>query len=243
MKKSIKLRNFSDITQLVACVSFFIVYISLIAYRIEPETSFLGYVEGVSTVFGATAAMLGAAAAIKALQLWQRQVKAPVRYQLLMEASEICCRLQKKFTFAKFKKFLWEKEKSRISHYQSYPEEAVGIEYGNHLKKIKSNEDGRKKLTEYEPEIQQLLERLEDISKQIDSSFDLKEAEFNFGFNDATLLEVSVKKIKCNIDLCIKYLKYTDDYKEADYHTYHDELIHEKFPAFFKQLKVLENLL
>jgi hypothetical protein len=209
-----------------------------------PETSFLDYVGIVSTFLGSTAAILAAVAAIQALFIWQRQVKAPVRYKLLLEACEICCQLQKAFTFARFKKVLWGKEKAHEEFFASNPEKTEGNAYYEHLKKVKSNENGRKKLTEYEPKIQQLLERLEDISKQIDSSFDLKEAEFNFGFNDATLLEVSVEQIKCNIGLCIKYLKCTDDYYiEADYHTYRDELIHEQFPAFFKQLKILENLL
>ncbi|MGK0273528.1 MAG: hypothetical protein ACI88H_004209 [Cocleimonas sp.] len=244
MKKSIRLRNFADIKQLVACVSAFIVYISLIAYRIEPETSFLGYVGIMSTFLGSIAAMLGAAAAIQASLIWQRQLKAPVRYQLLLEASKICCELENAYASAKFKKVLWDKEKTHTEHYNSYPEKAVGKAYDEHQIKVKRNKDGRCKLEKLEPKIALLSERLLEISKQIDSVFDINDEDMVFGDYDVTQLEASAYQVEMDVNQSLSHLK-SDESDESEENIYlnSDSEARASFSNYLRQLKVLENSL
>ncbi|GGQ15284.1 hypothetical protein [Shewanella litoralis] len=210
MKDIFKKITKNEANRVIFTFTFFVIYLMLIIQSIEPEATFLASIASVTSLLGGVAAILGSITAFQAIQIWQRQIKAPVRYQALIKAAQHKDELRDMFLHAKFKKFLWENEP-----------ELRGVKNDSNLKKIlDSDQKGRENLKSQEDAISNQVLLFKISAKEIDLLFGLTYEKIN-----ETTCITSASIIENYINCCKEHLLDDTGQKTLrDYQNFSDKL-------------------
>lgn len=172
------------------------------------------------------------------LATWQRQVKAPVRYQSLLEAYREVNSLRNLFHQKTFKRTNWDHDLREAEASSDTSPKALGL-----IKVLQEDENKITELKVQKHDIEKYCGLLIEQSRSIDHQFSISHVRYLSGDCNELMLEFYARSIENSIRTCIE--KLTMPAGECNACDYQDSLqtVKESFEQYVEHLNRLEAIL